>query len=245
MFRIYPRPLGSAVRAIISIVSVLTVMVAGGLTAGEVAASELGASEMAAGCPAVGFERQQLRVRLVPSKEINDVLEPVQREVEELWRPYGVDIIWEEAWNEVDSRPKPELFVFFVDRELERGRGGATPVAWILFTEGTPRQIVNVSVSAARRLMNTTTWHNERPIQQAPQNAQERLLGRMIGRALAHEIGHYLLSSAKHAETGLMKPMISPAEFVRESRKHLTLVEDDARTLRTARMASCQLTASR
>ena len=93
--------------------------------------------------------------------------------------------------------------------------------------------------------MNDAPWHNDRPLRMAPTSAQDRLLGRMIGRALAHEIGHYLLASSKHAEEGLMKPLITPAEFVKRSRHHLQLVEDDVRTLRTARLGSCQLTASR
>ena len=118
-------------------------------------------------------------------------------------------------------------------------------VAWILFIEGSPRELVNVSVAAARRLLDATQWLDERPVRVAPLSVQERLIGTMIGRALAHEIGHYLLASSKHAEEGLMKPLITPAEFVKKTRKHLTLVEDDVRTLRTARLASCQLTASR
>jgi hypothetical protein len=79
----------------------------------------------------------------------------------------------------------------------------------------------------------------------APQNIQDQLIGRMAGRALAHEIGHYLLASTKHAEEGLMKPLITPAEFVKGGHNHLRLVQDDVRALRTARLAGCQLTASR
>ena len=83
--------------------------------------------------------------------------------------------------------------MFFVDRELdERARRGATAVAWILFVEGAPRQLINVSIAAARRLLNETPWLDERPVRMAPISVQERLIGTMIGRALAHEIGHYL-----------------------------------------------------
>jgi hypothetical protein len=244
------RPFEVAVRAIIHNVRILTVMglvagVFGGMVerfAGVVHASE----EVTRDCSAVEGGRRELRVRLVPAKGVEALLrEAAQEEIVELWRPYGVDIVWEKAWTEADPIDKPELFIFFVERELQRQSGGATPVAWIQFIDGTPGQLVNVSVTAARRLMNATTWHNDLPIRLAPIDAQERLLGRMIGRALAHEVGHYLLASSKHAETGLMKPLISPAEFVREGRKHLTLVQDDQRALRTARLASCHMTASR
>lgn len=252
MYCTHRRPLVEAARAIIHNVRILTVMVmvAGAfgtfeMFGGVVRASE--ASEMTAGCSAAGAVRHQLRVRLVPAKDVGPgMLEPVQREVVELWRPYGVDIVWEEIWNEGDPRPKPDLFVYFVDRELDRrARQGATAVAWILFVEGAPRELINVSVGAARRLLNETQWLDERPVRMAPISIQDRLIGTMIGRALAHEIGHYLLASSKHAEEGLMKPLITPAEFVKQGRNHLKLVPDDVRGLRTARLANCQLTASR
>jgi hypothetical protein len=256
MYCTYRRPLVAAVRAIIHNVRILTamVLVAGAcgtfeMFGGVVRASgeTVRANEMTAGCSAAAVERRQLRVRLVPAKGVEaGMREPVQEEVAELWRPYGVDIIWEEPWLEGDTRPMPELFVFFVDRELEARAGrGATAVAWILFVEGSPRQLINVSVAAARRLLNETRWLDERPVRMAPVSAQERLIGTMIGRALAHEIGHYLLASSKHASEGLMKPLITPAEFVRQGHKHLKLVPEDVRALHAARLANCQLTASR
>jgi hypothetical protein len=247
------RPLVEAARAILHTVRFLTVIVTVMVTVVVNASASANTNAntgaaMSGGCAVEGGERRQLRVRLVPAKGVSEgMLAPVQVEVVELWRPYGVDIVWEEEWREGDSRPKPDLFVFFVDRELDRRivHRGATAVAWILFIEGSPRELVNVSVAAARRLLDATQWLDERPVRVAPLSVQERLIGTMIGRALAHEIGHYLLASSKHAEEGLMKPLITPAEFVKKTRKHLTLVEDDVRTLRTARLASCQLTASR
>lgn len=246
---IHRRPFDWAVRAILHNVRILTVLVLvagafGGMVErfGDVVHAH---EEVTRGCSAEGG-RRELRVRMVPKKGVDALMrETAQAEIVELWRPYGVDIIWEKAWMETDQGEIPELFMFFVDRELHRLGEDATPVAWIQFVDGAPGQLINVSVPAARRLMNATPWHNEMPIRMAPLDAQERLLGRMIGRALAHEIGHYLLSSSKHADRGLMKPIISPADFVREGRKHMTLVPDFERALRTSRMAGCQLTASR
>jgi hypothetical protein len=261
MYCTYRRPLVAAVRAIIHNVRILTAMVLvagacgtfemfGGVVRASESASESvseSASEMTAGCSAAGVVRRQLRVRLVPAKGVEAGMRgPVQEEVAELWRPYGVDIVWEDAWLENDTRPMPELFVFFVDRELQaKVGGGATAVAWIQFMDGSPGQLINASVAAARRLLNETRWLDERPIRMAPNNAQDRLIGTMIGRAIAHEIGHYLLASSKHAREGLMKPLITPAEFVRQGHKHLKLVPEDVRALHAARLANCQLTASR
>jgi hypothetical protein len=254
MYCIHPRLLVEAVRGILHTVRfvtvVVTVVAAFGtfeMFGGVVRAHELVSQEAMQDCSAEDRERQQLRVRLVPAKGVSeDMRALVQEEVAELWRPYGIDVIWEPEWREGDPRPKPDLFVFFVDRELAgRATRGATAVAWILFVDGQPRELVNVSVAAARRLLDATPWLDERPVRLAPIHVQDRLIGRMIGRALAHEIGHFLLASSKHAKHGLMKPLITPAEFVKIGRNHLQLVDDDARFLRTTRLASCQLTASR
>jgi hypothetical protein len=252
------RPLIEAVRAIVHNVRILTVLVMvagvfgpfemfGGVAHANDASDASDAREMMAACSPDSVERHKLRVRLVPAKGVPaEMLEPAMKEVVELWQPYDVDVEWQDEWVEGDTGPKPDLFVFFVDRELERqSKMAPTAVAWILFVEGSPRPLVNVSVGAARRLLNETRWLDERPVRVAPLSIQDRLIGTMIGRALAHEIGHYLLASSKHANDGLMKPLITPAEFVKAGRNHLKLVPDHVRALRTARLANCQLTASR
>ena len=48
---------------------------------------------------------------------------------------------------------------------------------------------------------------NELPI------VAERRLGIVLGRALAHEIGHFLLGTHTHASRGLMRPHFDAIEF--------------------------------
>jgi hypothetical protein len=246
---IHRQPLETAVRAILHTVRFVTVMVmmvmaAGVFGMGGVVRANEGTTR---DCSAEGADRRVLRVRLVPAKYVGaNIRATAQREVVDLWQPYGVDIVWEPEWKEGDTGQKPDLFVFFVDHEMKgRVTRGATAVAWILFVDGSPRELVNVSVAAARRLLDATQWLDERPVRVAPLEIQDQLVGRMVGRALAHEIGHYLLASSKHAGEGLMKPLITPAEFVKGGHNHLKLVPDDVRALRTSRLASCQVTASR
>ena len=38
-------------------------------------------------------------------------------------------------------------------------------------------------------------------------------LARAMGRALAHELGHYLLASKAHTQRGLMKPVMTAVEL--------------------------------
>jgi hypothetical protein len=252
------RPFGAAVRAIIH--TVVMVMVAGACGMFETFGGVVRASDWSdasgasvgttAACSAVAGDRRLLRVRLIPKKQVDaEMIEIVQREVVELWRDYGVDIVWEGPTTELDTDRRPELYVQFVGHELgrdvqHRGRG-VTAVAWILFVSGKPGQVINVSLAAAERLLNDAPWLDARPMRHAPIDLQRRLTATMTGRALAHEIGHYLLASSKHADDGLMKPMITPAEFVRVGRRHLQLMPEDVAALRAARLVNCQLSASR
>jgi hypothetical protein len=252
MDSIHSRTPGKAVRAIVhTILTVLVLVVGGAFDTFEVLDTTVRASEgIARGCSEIIDQRRRLLVRLVPAKGIDaEMIETVQTEVVELWRNYGVDVVWDHRrWEEgMDPDTRPELFVNFVDRELEgkkRQRGGPSAVAWIRFLDGVPGNSVNLSIAAADRLLNDSPWLEERPLRNAPIDLQQRLIATMIGRALAHEIGHYLLASSKHAEHGLMKPLITPAEFVRIGRRHLQLMPEDVRAMRAARLAACQLSAS-
>jgi hypothetical protein len=246
------RPLGTAVRTIVhTILTVLAMVVGGAFDTFEVLDATVRASEgIARGCSEVIDARRKLRVRLVPAKNVDtEMIETVQKEVVELWRDYGVDVIWEDkVWEDgANLEDKPELFVHFVDRELMEGkkrRRGPSAVAWIRFYDGVPGNVVNLSMAAADRLLNDSPWLDSRPMRHAPIDLQQRLIATMVGRALAHEIGHYLLASSTHVEHGLMKALITPDEFVKLGRRHLQLMPENVRTLRAVRLAACQLSAS-
>jgi len=55
---------------------------------------------------------------------------------------------------------------------------------------------------------------------------------RMLGHALAHEIGHVLLESTEHSENGLMKGRWSKVDFQRTAVSFLAFSPDQARVLR-------------
>ena len=52
---------------------------------------------------------------------------------------------------------------------------------------------------------------------------RETLLARAMGRALAHEIGHYLLGSKVHTGRGLMRAMHSASDFFGADRASFAL----------------------
>ena len=55
------------------------------------------------------------------------------------------------------------------------------------------------------------------PFPTLPTALADTLLGRALGRVLAHEIGHYLLGTAGHAPHGLMRPHFAPQELLEDT----------------------------
>src|SRR5262245_33185011 len=56
-----------------------------------------------------------------------------------------------------------------------------------------------------------------------PRAERETLLGRAMGRALAHELGHYLLASKAHTSKGLMRARRTSSEFFARERVRFDL----------------------
>jgi hypothetical protein len=60
-------------------------------------------------------------------------------------------------------------------------------------------------------------------------------LGTLLGRAMAHEIGHLLMGRTAHATAGLMRPRWTRAEVARNARPDWGLAAGDLRVIRARR----------
>jgi len=58
--------------------------------------------------------------------------------------------------------------------------------------------------------------------------------GTVLGRAIAHEIGHLLLGTARHAEAGLMRKIWSPTELQRNDSDDWIFLRQEAAAIREA-----------
>jgi hypothetical protein len=191
-------------------------------------------------CSEVAEGPRQLRVRMPEDGMKAAVLALVRAEVIAIWRQYGVEIVWEELWT--PARPKPDLWVQFVDVALiSKKVKGAPAVAWIPFSSGVPLPYVRVSRPNAMELLKTRSWFDGRPLSDATEDLRIQALGRIIGRALAHEIGHFLLAVPVHASSGLMRASLDPEHLVNPGTEHFKLQASDLRALRAARIASCEV----
>lgn len=134
-------------------------------------------------------------------------------EVEHIWAPYGLTLCWTQRANPCAGWG-PHLTVVITDDLPPTARSARLlqPVLGrILFDDGRPRTGIALSMTAARWLVTQARVGDER-LQGWPSGTWEALVPRVLGRALAHEIGHYVLQSRGHTRRGLMSPTFRPYE---------------------------------
>jgi hypothetical protein len=193
-------------------------------------------------CSEIADGPRQLRVRMPEGGMDAAVLALVRTEVSTIWRQYGIEIVWEDRWTK--EKPMPDLWVQFVDVALlskKKEMRGAPAVAWIPFASGVPLPYVRVSKPNAIALLKTRSWFDGRPLTEAVEDLRHQALARIIGRAIAHEVGHFLLAAPVHATTGLMRAALDPERMVNPGIEHFKLQASDVRALRAARIASCEM----
>jgi hypothetical protein len=137
-------------------------------------------------------------------------------EAEAIFRTAGISFIWRFG--------PPALTTLTVAIGNERGvrQGTVTALGWIVFEDGRPDQQIYLSYANAQQFLfdaravvgNVLTM---------PNAEKEMMLGRTMGRALAHELGHYLLASKVHTQKGLMKAVRSAQEFFSSDRRRFQL----------------------
>ncbi len=122
------------------------------------------------------------------------------------WRAAGASVEWV---AELSNRPigldgSKDLYVFVEADANETCDGRRLAMASILFVDGEPTTHITVHAGhVARRLADMR--FDDRPFAERPRLIRELVLGRVLGRAVAHEVGHFLLGSREHAPSGLMR----------------------------------------
>lgn len=123
----------------------------------------------------------------------------VDRTLEEataIWGPVGVTF---DRRTSPDNPHSAQLTVSFDDEVLDAAeRHGA--LGWIPFTPAGPLPVIHLSRTRAEVLCSQ--WPN---IANRTIAGHRLLIGRALGRALSHEIGHYLFQSRLHTRHGLMR----------------------------------------
>jgi hypothetical protein len=148
----------------------------------------------------------------------------VTTETDAIWRSTGITFIWQDAARDraaaarrgAPSFGRPTLRLV-IGNEPGVTREGGFALGWIVFEDGQPVQEIYLSYRNAIKLLRESdgvVGH----VSMMPQLQREILLARAMGRALAHEIGHYLSGSKLHTPRGLMVAAHTAAELFGQER---------------------------
>ena len=122
-----------------------------------------------------------------------------------LWRAAGVDVRWSPDPVPGDDPAGGAHIRVAITADLGPSSVPAPrPMASIEFVDKKPTTSIDVYPREVRKLLDVYVL-DDRPLSHRPLAMQEHLLGRVLGRAVAHEIGHFVFASTGHARSGLMR----------------------------------------
>jgi hypothetical protein len=167
-------------------------------------------------------------------------VETMEREVNQIWAPYGVTL--EGLVEPCKTGHGPTLKIRL--RKIESVRPAGIPrgtLGNIYFVAGKPTPLIDLWADEAVRVMAG----NHVMFNQGVTDPRIRVeMGRLLGRSLAHELGHYLLASSVHTEEGLMRRSYGNRDGKTKTRGCFSLAEDQvaalARTVSSWRVDSAE-----
>lgn len=150
-------------------------------------------------------------------------------EANALWQPSGVRLVWVESARS-RALPNAALTLDVVRDEAERAsavKDGSLRLGYIVFQNGTGAadRRITLSVRSVQRLVDGVPWSGRRVLGWPPA-IREELIGRALGRVLAHEIGHVLLAWRRHTPRGLMRAEFGASQLIDRDRRPFTLPPD-------------------
>jgi hypothetical protein len=172
---------------------------------------------------------QELRVHLIDQTGAEPAtLEVAVAETSEIWAPAGLRFKWTSAPT-LPPPPDGRTVIVVIRRDLRpmwpagaasaRGRK-RTPLGWLSFDEqGRSGHLIEVSFAATAALVHRGS-QIDLLITALPEFRKSHLLGRGLGRVIAHEIGHWLMGRG-HVEAGLMKARFGAQDLVEFRSPHL------------------------
>jgi len=139
----------------------------------------------------------------------NQIAKDALREASTIWKRGGVTLDWHATSEPPDGGGGRSPVSVTFDDAPGSVAGQDVPLGWVtLDASGVPEGTIFLSRRNALRLVDTIGEYRERPLK-----FKERLIARALGRALAHELGHYLTGSKEHSVSGLMKGRRLADEF--------------------------------
>ncbi len=178
-----------------------------------------------------------------------DLVKRTLAETAALWRSSGVTLLWQRAPRAAAASSDPGPFLpntlhLIIGDDRGVGRDGRRPLGWIVFDAvDAPQQEIYLSYANAMTMMDEARGVVG-IVAEMPRAQREMLAARAMGRALAHELGHYLLASKQHTPHGLMKAVLTATELFTADTSSLR-IEPAQRRAVAARLSGEPVVASR
>ena len=152
------------------------------------------------------IQLQIVQTSPVPENLVNTIVSTAAA----IWAPYNVHL----APVLTVSRSKTDAGIWLTLVLGYPPTPSAEPaLASLLFTAEGPGTVLYASVDRARSLVHSVERGAPMPAALADWRAAV-----LLGRAVAHELGHYLLRSSAHAKTGLMRASFSAGDASNDPR---------------------------
>jgi hypothetical protein len=155
----------------------------------------------------------------------------VMGEAAHIWAPYGVTLCWNDEGDACRGIEVKLRVLLAPDPPRPARATEQSLLGWIWFRGEEPGADIVLSVNEARGLVARARV-GDRPLASWPSSAIEAQLPRAVGRALAHEIGHFVLRDRTHARAGLMTSRFTPNQVIGASSAAFRLPSASARWVR-------------
>jgi len=159
----------------------------------------------------------------------SDALRAMCEETDAIWREAGIAVAWRAGGA------APDLRVVFDDPAPVAPDRRSITLGWLVFDDNVPAPTIHLSYANTVRLLEESLGYVGSVDAMKPWQ-RDTLVARALGRAVAHELGHYLLGSKVHTQNGLMRGDRLAAEMFLPSRSAFA-IDRSARDIAAARVA--------
>jgi hypothetical protein len=213
---------------------------AGGVSVPETAMPVVGAGVMGTTDAGARYARERVPLKQAwspPRLQVDIVFDgpPMPRKLEAsvieeialIWAAYGVDVQTSSA-SDVRRDGVVQLAVTLAGRP--DARVATEALGSIVFVDDVPKPIIAMYPTAIADLVAKATLNGSYS-HEWPAALHDVIVARVLGRALAHEIGHFLLRSRNHSAVGLMQATQSSRDLIAPNRERFVLSADEVTRL--------------
>ena len=158
---------------------------------------------------------------VAPPNVTDSLVNRICVEAEAIWAPAGIVLEWNRDASRDEVAPRRlEIAVTIDDRPAPAGRHGA--LGWLTFAADGPERLIHLSRASAEELLRNTPGLIDATI-----TSHDAYVARALGRAFAHEMGHYILRSKVHTPRGLMRAAWTASQAFATSRDGFALTAEE------------------